>query len=125
MAGNILLSIGAALPFLWGIAHLFPTKSVVRAFGDIGEDNRNILRMEWLIESVALIFIGILVAAVTGIDPQSAAARTAFIASSCCLLVLAAISFFTGFRIAFLPFRLCPAIFTASALLITVGWMLL
>jgi hypothetical protein len=125
MTGKILLFIGAALPFLWGVAHLFPTRSVVRGFGDISEDNRNIIRMEWMIEGVALIFIGVLVAAITVIDAGSAAAKTAYSIASVCLLVLAVISLFTGFRIRFLPFRLCPAIFTVSAFCIAVGGMIL
>jgi hypothetical protein len=35
--------------------------------------------------------------------------------------VLAVVSLFTGFRIAFLPFRLCPFIFGAAAALIAWG----
>ena len=39
-------------------------------------------------------------------------------------LVLALVSLATGFRIAFLPFRLCPFIFTLSAVLIALGaWL--
>ena len=59
---QILIYIGAALPFLWGVSHLFPTKSIIRGFGDISSDNRKIIAMEWIIEGVALIFIGFLVA---------------------------------------------------------------
>jgi hypothetical protein len=43
MTGQILLYIGAALTLLWGIEHLFPTKSVVRGFGEISADNRRII----------------------------------------------------------------------------------
>jgi hypothetical protein len=40
------------------------------------------------------------------------------------LVVLAIVSLFTGFRVAFLPFRLCPLIFAAWALLIAGGaWL--
>jgi hypothetical protein len=51
------------------VAHLFPTKSVVRGFGDISQDNKNIIAMEWLVEGVALIFVGVLVVIITVIDP--------------------------------------------------------
>jgi hypothetical protein len=34
------------------------------------------------------------------------------------------VSLFTGFKIKFLPFRLCPFIFTVSAILIIVGGLL-
>jgi hypothetical protein len=37
------------------------------------------------------------------------------------LIVLAFVSFLTGFKISFLPFKLCPAIFITSAVLIILG----
>ena len=40
------------------------------------------------------------------------------------LLVLAMISVFTGYRVNFLPFKLCPYIFTGSATLILLGVVL-
>lgn len=123
MKAEVLIYIGAAFPLLWGIAHLFPTKSVIRGFGDISADNRNIIAMEWIIEGIALIFIGLLVALVTIMDPESLAATTVYLSASVCLIVLAVVSLFTGFKIAFLPFRLCPVIFTASAILISLGWL--
>ena len=77
--------------------------------------------MEWITEGVALIFIGVLVALVTIVDSAAAVSTAVYVLSVVGLLVLAVISLFTGFRIRFLPFRLCPAIFTASAVLIAVG----
>ncbi|MDD9944987.1 MAG: hypothetical protein OXU20_28345 [Myxococcales bacterium] len=121
---HVLLYLGAGLPLLWGVAHLVPTRSVVSGFGAISEDNRRIITMEWIIEGVALIFLGVLVAVVTRIDPQSAIARAVQVSSAAMLLVLAVISAFTGFRIAFLPFRICPFLFTTSALLILAGALL-
>ncbi len=123
MEAEILIYIGAALPFIWGIAHLFPTKSVVRDFGDISVSNRNIITMEWIIEGITLIFIGSLVAIVTVLDSQNIAAAAVYLTSSGFLIVLAVVSMFTGFKINFLPFRLCPIIFTTSAVLITYGWI--
>jgi hypothetical protein len=61
MTGLILIIIGAAITIIWGISHLFPTKSVVKGFGDITADNKNIIAMEWIVEGVSLIFIGIIV----------------------------------------------------------------
>ena len=113
---------GAALPILWGIAHLFPTKSIVRDFGDISADNSHIITMEWIIEGIALIFIGSLVAIETALEPTSISSTAVYLASSVCLIVLAVVSLFTGFRINYLPFRLCPIVFTSSALLIMIGW---
>lgn len=70
MQNHMLLYIGSVLTIIWGIAHLFPTKSVVQGFGDISIDNRHIITMEWITEGVALIFIGALVGVVTIVDPN-------------------------------------------------------
>ena len=124
MADYILLYIGSALPVVWGIAHLFPTKSVVQGFGDISIDNKRIITMEWIIEGIALIYIGVLVGAVTIVDATHMVSTVVYSISICALPVLALVSLFTGFRINFLPFRLCPFIFTASAALIFLGGLL-
>lgn len=121
MKNQIVLYIGSFLTFVWGVAHLFPTRSVVKEFGDISEDNKRIITMEWIIEGVALMFIGTLVAVVTMIDYQNIISNVVFICSAVMLIVLALISFFTGFKINFLPYKLCPFIFTASAILILIG----
>ena len=118
---GILLFVGAALTALWGIAHLFATASVVKGFGEISTDNKNIITMEWIVEGVALIFIGGLVAIVTIIDPTAWVSKAVFGIVIVELVVLAIVSLFTGFKVNFLPFKLCPAIFTVSALLILVG----
>jgi hypothetical protein len=39
---------------------MVPTKSVVKCFREISQDNKHILTMEWLAERVALCFIGLL-----------------------------------------------------------------
>lgn len=121
MVNYILLYVGAALPFFWGVAHLFPTASIVKGFGDISVDNKRVITMEWIIEGVAMIFMGLLVAIVTLIDPGSAVSLAVYILSAVCLIELAVVSLFTGFRINFFAYKLCPIIFTASALLIFAG----
>jgi len=60
-----LIFIGAILVIFWGVGHLIPTKSVVKDFGEISQDNKRIIQMEWIIEGFTLIFIGVLVALVT------------------------------------------------------------
>jgi hypothetical protein len=121
MPNQLLLYIGAAITLLWGVAHLFPTASVVKGFGDITADNKNIITMEWIIEGVALIFIGVIVAGVTIIDPTNNVSVFVYFASSAVLIVLAVVSLFTGFKVNFLPFKLCPFLFTLSAILIFLG----
>ena len=125
MMGKILIYTGAMLPLIWGISHLFPTKSVVQGFGDISQDNKYIIVMEWLIEGIALIFVGVLIVIVTILDPTSTISIAIYIVSSCFLVILAIVSLFTGFRIDFIPFRLCPIIFTSSAVLISLGWLII
>ena len=121
MVNTVLIQIGAALSILWGTAHLFPTKGVVDGFGKISEDNKNIITMEWVVEGVSLIFIGLLVLIVSIVDPGGQAAIIVYLMSAGVLVVLAIISLLTGFKVNFLPFKLCPFIFGASALLIVLG----
>ena len=65
-----------------------------------------------------------LVAVVTAVDPAASVSSAAYAVAIGTLLVLALVSLATGFRIAFLPFRLCPYIFTVSAVLIALGaWL--
>lgn len=124
MINLVLLYIGAALTALWGVAHLFPTSSVVKGFGTISADNKNIITMEWIVEGVSLIFIGALVALVTFINPVDSVSTAVYVLAAIGLIVLALVSLFTGFKVKFLPFRLCPFIFTASAILILFGGLL-
>ena len=124
MINLVLLYIGAALTTLWSVAHLFPTSSVVKGFGAISADNKNIITMEWIVEGVSLIFIGALVALVTIINPVDSVSTAVYVLSAIGLIVLALVSLFTGFKVKFLPFRLCPIIFTASAILILIGGLL-
>ena len=106
---------------LWGISHLFPTAGVVKDFGDISSNNKLIITMEWIVEGVSLIFLGLLTIIVTKTDNESKLARNVYISIVTMLFALAIVSLFTGFRIDFLPFKLCPVIFSTSAILIIVG----
>lgn len=120
MSETLLMS-GGILTVLWGVAHLFPTRSVVRDFGEISVDNRHIVTMEWIVEGVSLIFIGVLVGAVTMTDSSSSVSGVVYYLSAAVLVVLALVSLATGFRVNFLPFKLCPFIFGLSALLLLLG----
>jgi hypothetical protein len=121
---QLLLYLGAGLPAVWGISHLVPTKNVVAGFGDISEDNRHIITMEWIVEGVSLIFIGVLVAVVTYVDALGAVSRAVYFVSIAGLIALATVSLLTGYKIKFLPFRLCPFVLTLAALLILAGSLL-
>lgn len=120
----VLLYIAAALPGVWGIAHLFATRGVVKGFGALSADNRRIITMEWIVEGVALISTAAFVAAATAVDPGAAVSSAVYAVALGTLVVLAVVSLFTGFKVAFLPFRLCPVIFGISAALIAWGaWL--
>ena len=120
----ILLYLGSGLTILWGISHLIPTRDVVNGFGDISQDNRNIITMEWIIEGVSMIFIGLLVAVVTIVNPDTLVSTAVYILSAVGLIGLALVALFTGFKVKFLPFKLCPFIMTTSAVLILLGALL-
>jgi hypothetical protein len=121
MNGSIVLYIGSLLTLSWGIAHLFPTQNIVRGFGDISADNKRIITMEWIIEGIALIFIGVVVALATYLDRSGSVSQAVYWASFGCLNVLSLVSLFTGFRNSFIAFKLCPLIFTGSSILILIG----
>lgn len=117
----VLLYIASAIVAIWGVAQLFATPGVVAGFGEITTDNRRIITMEWIVEGIALISTAAFVAAVTVVQPDHTFSRSIYAVAICTLVALAVVSIFTGFRIAFLPFRLCPFIFGGSALLIAWG----
>lgn len=122
---DLLLYTASALTAIWGTAHLFPTRSIVKGFGNITADSKRILMMEWIVEGVALVLIAILVAVVTAIDASSSVSKAVYGISAAGLLTFAFVSLLTGFRVAFLPFKLCPIIFSISAILILVGGLAL
>jgi hypothetical protein len=115
------LYLASAVSAAWGLAHLFATGGVVKGFGALSDENRNILRMEWIVEGVALIALAAFVAAATAIAPGTDAAIAVYAVAIVTYVALAIVSLFTGFRIAFLPFRMCPFVLCASAALIAAG----
>lgn len=115
------LYLASSLIAIWGIAHLFATRSVVAGFGELMPDNRRIITMEWIVEGVALISLACFVAAATALQFEAAATTVVDGIAIGTLVALAVVSVFTGFRIAFLPFRMCPLVFAVSAALIAWG----
>ena len=117
----VLLYLGGATAAAWGVAHLIPTGKIAAGFGPISDDNRHIMTMEWIAEGAFLLFAGGVVILVSAVDHHSTVARAASVASAVSLIAMAIVSLFTGFKVKFLPFRLCPVIFTLSAGLILAG----
>jgi hypothetical protein len=122
---DILIYVAAAIPAIWGLAHIFAgTRGVVAGFGELTIDNRRIITMEWIVEGFALIALGAWVAVVTAIDSQTSVATGVYIVAITFLVAMTVLSLFTGFRIRFVFFRLCPVIFMLSAILIALGaWL--
>jgi hypothetical protein len=118
---DVTLYISAALSTIWGISHLVPTKNVVAGFGEISEDNRQIITMEWIVEGVSLIFIGLLVALITYLDPNNEISFYVYCLSAAALFALTIVSFFTGYKVNFLPFRMCPFVLSTAGILIILG----
>lgn len=122
MLNDILLYIGSAILIVWGIAHIIPTKSVVNGFGEISEDNKRIITMEWVAEGLALCFIGLLVLFTTILgDSQNYVSLIVYRASAAMLIVMAGWTALTGARTKIIPIKLCPFVKTIVAVLFIVG----
>ena len=125
MISEILLYVGAVVIILWGIAHLFPTRNIVKGFGEISKDNKHIITMEWIAEGITFIFIGILVLFVTIFgDISTIVPRIIFWISSGMLFIMAILSVFTGARVPIIPMKLCPVIKTIVSILFLLGSLL-
>ena len=119
---DILLYIGSAIIFIWGIAHIIPTRSVVKGFGEISEDNTKIITMEWVAEGITLCFIGLLVLLVTAIvGSQNPVSVLVYRISAGMLVVMAIWTSLTGARTSVVPIKICPIVKTAVAVLFIMG----
>ena len=98
MLNQILLYVGSGVIFLWGVGHIMPTRSVVKDFGEISKDNKLIITMEWIVEGVALVFIGAIVLAATLMDRTGDVSKAVYLLSFVMLNVLSAMSLKTGFN---------------------------
>ncbi|MFC1913683.1 hypothetical protein ACFLXF_00175 [Chloroflexota bacterium] len=122
---DILLYIGSAIIFIWGIAHIIPTKSVVKGFGEISDDNTKIITMEWAAEGMTLCFIGLLVLLVTIIEgSQNTVSTLVYRISAGMLVVMAIWTLVTGARTSVVPIKICPIVKTAVAILFIIGSLL-
>ncbi len=131
MPTTVLAMAGSVIILLWGIAHIMPTRSVVRGFGLLSADNRRIITMEWVAEGMTLAFIGLLVLATTILSGPGtttpkivywAAALTLAPAlrsdaSAGVLLVMASWTALTGARTAIIPIKICPFVKAGVAIM--------
>ena len=84
-------------------------------------DNKNIITMEWIIEGIAMIFIRFIFEGVTYIGTNNNVPEFICLFSAALLIVLAVISLFTGLKVNFFSFKLCPFLFILSAVLLCAG----
>jgi hypothetical protein len=125
MINEVLLYIGSIVSILWGIAHLAPTKSIVKGFGEISADNRRILTMEWLAEGFTLIFIGLLVLFITALyDYSNAVSILVYRVSAGMLVLMAVLTALTGARTKIIPIKICPFVKLSVAILFILGSVL-
>ena len=122
MLNSVLLYLGAAILFAWGVAHIIPTRNVVAGFGPLSEDNRINITMEWVAEGLALAFVGLLVALVTMVgranDPVGRIVVWAVVGFCG---IMGAWTFIVGRRSSVLPIRLCPLVLAVAAALLSLG----
>lgn len=119
---STLLTIGSILITVWGIAHIFPTKSVVGGFEPLTDENRKIITMEWVAEGLTLMFVGTLVLFVSRYSGEyNHVSALVCRISAGALIVLALLSLFTGARTSIIPMKLCPLVKTVAAILFWVG----
>jgi hypothetical protein len=115
---------GAFISMFWGIAHLVPTRNVVKGFGAISEDNRRIITMEWVAEGMALCFVGVLAFLVTALGPGGDVGIVVWRACAAMLIAMALLTAATGARTALPVFKVCPLVKTVAAvLLLAASWM--
>jgi hypothetical protein len=109
----------ATLVTLWGVAHVIPTRQVLRGFEPIPIDNRRIILQEWLAEAFTMWGIAALIVSVTvSAGAGSSASHWVYRASAGLLLALAALTTVTGARTPVVWFKICPVLLTVSAILL-------
>jgi hypothetical protein len=115
---DALIYTGAGIIILWGIAHLIPTKNIVKGFGGISGDNKKILTMELISEGLTLIFLGMLPLVLTlYVDALGTPARLVYLSEGVMLLAMALVTLLTGARTPVIWYKICPVVKTVAAVL--------
>ncbi len=122
MSPELIVYVGSFLVILWGIAHILPTHSVVKGFGELSEDSRRILTMEWVAEGLALCFVGGLpLLLVTAGGLQDSSGALAIRACAVMLAILAVWTFLIGGKTKITPIKICPLVLISGAALFYVA----
>jgi hypothetical protein len=117
----ILFYVSGVILLIWGLTHILKTGPVVNTFGQLSAENKRVLTMEWVNEGILLILISLIaiLGGLTGLE-----APLVYWISAAILFTMAIVSLFTGAKNPQIPFKLCPPIFTLSAILIIAGTLL-
>jgi hypothetical protein len=117
-----LLYVAGGLAVAWGVAHLVPTRSIVKGFGDISRDNKLYITQEWVAEGIAICFAGVLILLVTALaGPEKHASLVVYATTAGFFLLIAVLTALTGSRTPVMPFKICPFLLTLVALLLLLG----
>jgi hypothetical protein len=113
---------GGLIAASWGIAHLIPTRAIVKMFGDISGENKRILAMSWIAEGVALIFIGAVVCLAVAIGgTENDATRVITWSAAAAMFTFVVVNLFTGFRTSIIPIKACVFVDGLAGLLFIIG----
>ena len=111
--------VAATLVTLWGVAHVVPTRQVLKGFEPISLDNRRIVLQEWLAEGFTMWGIAAVLFSVTGaVGAGTTASHWVYLTSAGLLLALAALTTVTGARTPVIWFKICPVLLTIAAVLL-------
>lgn len=122
---DTLALVAAGIVFLWGVSHIIPIRQVVAGFGDISEDNRRIITMEWVAEGLSFMFVAVLIVAVAwSSNTLEAAEDLVYRVSSGFLITIGVWTAMTGARTGVIWFKACPVVMSVSSgLLITASFL--
>ena len=120
--GITFIYVASVIIFVWGVAHIIPTKNVVRGFGQLSNDNRRIIIMEWVGEGLALCFIGLLATLVTLLGgTENPVSKMVLWACALMSLIMGGWTLLIGFKTSIIPIKICPLVLTIVAILFFVG----
>jgi VIT1/CCC1 family predicted Fe2+/Mn2+ transporter len=118
VSAEFLLYSGSLLIILWGIIHLVPTKSMLKVFGELSGDNNKIVMMEWIVEGISIISIGVLVIIVTYVaGAEKVGSKIVFLSSGTMLLILTLFSLSKISKKSTKTMWICPVIKTIVAVM--------
>ena len=94
----------------------------MQGFGDISEDNKKFILMEWVAEGLTLCFIGILVL-LTGILGGTAneVSRIVFRICAGMVIVMGVWTALTGAKTSNIPTKICPYVLAVVGILFIIG----